>query len=261
MFLKIGDNNDNVKVLQTQLNILDDGDFGPITENSVKEYQKYNCLEIDGVVGETTYKSLFKLYDSDLEKLKGDLPESVYDELKYTCEKFNIDTKLRLVHFLAQCAHESGNFKFLKENLNYSESALKSVFGKYFTSETAKQYARKPELIAGRVYANRMGNGNEASGEGWKFRGRGYIQLTGKNNYSKLSEYLNEDLVSNPNLVSTKYPLSSAAFFFDHNNLWNLCDDGVLESDVKKVTRRVNGGYHGLTDRQNKFDKFLNLIL
>jgi putative chitinase len=250
----------NVKLLQKWLNIKVDGDFGNKTHAAVENYQRDNNMIVDGVVGNTTWTKLFELKMEHLVSLKDELPESVYNELEYTCEKFNIITIFRLSHFLSQCAHESGNFKFLKENLNYSESALNRVFGKYFNEESAKKYARNPEMIASKVYASRMGNGDEESKEGWKFRGRGYIQLTGKNNYTKLSEYLNEDLVSNPDLVSDKYPLASGAFFFDSNNLWSICDDGPYDDIVKKVTRRVNGGYHGLDDRQNKFDKYWKIL-
>jgi putative chitinase len=174
---------------------------------------------------------------------------------------FNITNSHRLAHFLAQCAHESGNFKFLTENLNYSADGLQKIFGKYFpTRPLAEQYARKPDKIGSRVYANRMGNGDEASGEGYKFRGRGYIQLTGKNNYKQFSDFIKEDCVANPDLVATKYPLTSAAFFFDRNDLWRICDRGDSPEVVKAVTVRVNGGTHGLADRQQKFDTYKALI-
>ena len=105
-----------------------------------------------------------------------------------------------------------------------------------------------------------MGNGNEASGEGWKFRGRGYIQLTGKGNYSKFTQFIGEDCVANPDLVATKYPLASAAFFFDINKLWSLCDKGTTDTDVAAVTKRVNGGTNGLSDRIKHFKEFYNLL-
>ena len=185
------------------------------------------------------------------------VPAPVMLEVESMVEKFNITNPLRLSHFLAQAAHESGNFKFLKENLNYSADSLLKVFPKYFKDKvTADKYARNPEKIANRVYASRMGNGDEASGEGFKFRGRGYIQLTGKDNYKAFSNFIGEDCVANPDLVSDKYPLISAAWFFDKNNLWTICDKGASDEVVTSVTKRVNGGTHGLADRLSKFKIF-----
>jgi putative chitinase len=193
--------------------------------------------------------------------LIGNLNTAIITEVNSIVTLFNITNSHRLAHFLAQCAHESGNFKFLTENLNYSADGLQKIFGKYFpTRALAEQYARKPDKIGSRVYANRMGNGDEASGEGYKFRGRGYIQLTGKNNYKEFSDFIKEDCVANPDLVATKYPLTSAAFFFNRNDLWRICDKGDSPEVVKAVTVRVNGGTHGLADRQQKFDTYKALI-
>ena len=189
------------------------------------------------------------------------IPTSVLLELPSVIEKFNITTPLRLAHFLAQCGHESGGFKVFNENLNYSAQGLRSIFGKYFTTEAlAKAYERQPEKIANRVYGNRMGNGDEASGDGYKFRGRGFIQLTGKDNYKAFATFIGEDVVANPDLVATKYPLTSAGFFFDKNKLWSICDLGFTTEVVTKVTKRVNGGTHGLDDRISKFKKYSSLI-
>lgn len=196
----------------------------------------------------------------NLEKLKGVIPESVLKQIPDTAAKFNITTNLRLAHFLAQCAHESGGFKLVQENLNYSADGLKKTFPKYFSGLLAESYARKPELIASRVYGGRMGNGAEPTKEGYKFRGRGYIQLTGKENYTSFSKFINEDCVANPDLVATKYPLASAAFFFNKNNIWAVCDKGATSANVTEVTKRVNGGTHGLPDRLNYFTKYYNLI-
>jgi putative chitinase len=193
--------------------------------------------------------------------LIGNLNTAIITEVNSIVTLFNITNSHRLAHFLAQCAHESGNFKFLTENLNYSADGLQKIFGKYIpTRALAEQYARKPDKIGSRVYANRMGNGDEASGEGYKFRGRGYIQLTGKNNYKEFSDFIKEDCVANPDLVATKYPLTSAAFFFNRNDLWRICDKGDSPEVVKAVTVRVNGGTHGLADRQQKFDTYKALI-
>ena len=197
----------------------------------------------------------------DFSKLKGVVPEAVLNALPNTCSKFNITTGLRLAHFLSQCAHESGNFKAVTENLNYSPDGLRRVFPKYFpTLESTTGYARNPEKIANKVYANRMGNGPETSGEGWKFRGKGYIQLTGKNNYAEFSKYIGEDCVAYPDLVSTKYPLESAAFFFEKNNLWAICDKGNSPDVVTALTKRVNGGILGLADRLKHFNHFYNSL-
>jgi len=193
----------------------------------------------------------------NVSKLETKVPIPVMAEVLSIVERFNMTNPLRLSHFLAQAAHESGNFKFLKENLNYSADSLLKVFPKYFKDKaTADRYARNPEAIASRVYASRMGNGDEASGDGFKFRGRGYIQLTGKDNYKAFSNFIGEDCVAKPDLVSDKYPLVSAAWFFDKNNLWTLCDKGSGDDVVIAITKRVNGGQNGITDRISKFKLF-----
>lgn len=196
-----------------------------------------------------------------LEALSKKLPASVMAEIPVIIEKFGIDGPLRLSHFLSQCAHESGNFKFVKENLNYSADGLRKIFPKYFpTLEAANKYARQPEKIANKVYGSRMGNGDEASGDGFKFRGRGYIQLTGKDNYAAFDKFVDDDILANPDLVATKYPLTSAAFFFHKNKLWEVCDRGHSDDVVTAVTKRVNGGTHGLEDRLAKFSLFNSLL-
>ena len=145
--------------------------------------------------------------------------------------------------------------------MNYSTDGLLKIFSKYFKDRaTAEMYARKPEMIGSRVYANRMGNGDEASKEGFKFRGRGYIQLTGKDNYKQFSDFIGEDCVANPDLVATKYPLTSAAFFFNKNGIWSLCDKGATKNEIVAVTKRVNGGTIGLDDRIHHFEKIHQLL-
>jgi putative chitinase len=195
-----------------------------------------------------------------INKLKGHIPDNVFQQISDTCNKFNITTELRLAHFLSQGAHESENFTIVKENLNYSEKGLLTTFKKYFTPELAKQYAHQPEKIANRVYANRMGNGDEKSGDGYKFCGRGYIQLTGKDNYIVFDKLVDDDILASPILVATKYPMMSAAFFFNNNNLWIICDKGATPAVVKQLTLRVNGGTLGLNSRQQLFDKFYKLL-
>jgi putative chitinase len=162
---------------------------------------------------------------------------------------------------LAQCSHESGGFKVFQENLNYSADGLKKIFPKYFPGNLSESYARNPEKIASKVYGGRMGNGLESTKEGYKFRGRGALQTTGKENYKKLGDFLGVDLISNPDLVATKYPLASAAFFFESNKLWSICDKGADESTVKAVTKRVNGGLIGIDHRLSEFTKFNKLLL
>ena len=196
----------------------------------------------------------------DLTKLKGHVPDSVLEELPMIIEKFGCTTTLRLAHFLAQCAHESGGFKAVTENLNYSAEGLKKIFPKYFPGNLNESYARKPEKIANRVYGGRMGNGPEESGDGWKFRGRGYIQLTSRSNYTEFDKLVPDDIIENPELVATKYPLVSAAFFFNKNGLWKICDKGADDATVTAVTKGVNGAHIGLPDRIKHFKKYWALL-
>jgi len=192
--------------------------------------------------------------------LKTILPAAVFTQIDGVINKFNVTTALRLAHFISQCAHESGHFKLTKENLNYSAEGLVKVFPKYFNAKIVMSYARNPEKIANKVYAKRMGNGDEKSGDGYKYRGRGYIQLTGKTNYTKFTEYIGEDCVAEPELIATKYPLASAAFFFNSNGIWSVCDKGKDDATVKAVTKRVNGGTIGLEDRLRLFRQYIGLI-
>jgi len=195
----------------------------------------------------------------NIEKLKGHVPDAVIDQLPDTISKFEINTPVKLAHFLAQAGHESAGFKAVNENLNYGAKSLLSIFKKYFPTEAkAKEYERKPEKIANLVYGGRMGNGPEASGEGYKFRGRGYIQLTGKDNYKAFDAVVPEDIVANPDLVATKYPLLSAAWFF-HKNCLKKCVD-ASDATVTAVTKCVNGGTIGLPDRLKHFKEYYNLL-
>lgn len=276
MLLKNGSRGEDVKKLQEKLGLSADGVFGPGTEKKVKEWQSQNGLTPDGIVGDGTWAKMFgqsqpvsttvsqttsiPASSFKLSALKGHIPDSVIAQIPDTAAKFNITTPLRLAHFLAQCGHESGGFRAVTENLNYSADGLKKIFGKYFPGNLNESYARQPEKIANRVYGNRMGNGPEASGDGAKFRGRGYIQLTGKDNYSKFDKTVDEDILSNPDLVATKYPLASAAFFFNTNGLWSICDRGSDEATVTAVTKRVNGGTIGLADRIKHFNEYWALL-
>jgi putative chitinase len=197
----------------------------------------------------------------NLDKLKGHIPDNVIAQIPGVMEKFQINTPLRLAHFLAQCGHESGGFRLTKENLNYSAKGLMGIFKKYFPTEAlAKQYERKPEKIANKVYGNRMGNGAEATGDGAKYCGRGYIQLTGKDNYTAFGKSINEDIAANPTVVAEKYALLSAAWFFNKNKLHIMADGGATDAVVTSITKRVNGGTIGLADRIKHFKEYHALL-
>lgn len=273
MLLKVGSEGEEVKKLQIKLGVDPIGKFGPKTEAAVKAWQSANGLKADGIVGDGTWSKLFgetttvitepapvaNVGGLKLEKLKGHIPDNVISQIPDTASKFGIDTPLKLAHFLAQCGHESGGFKVTQENLNYSAKGLRGIFGKYFpTDALAEQYQRKPEAIASRVYGSRMGNGAEPTKEGYKFRGRGYIQLTGKDNYTAFGKSINEDIANNPDLVATKYPLLSAAWFFSKNCLRKCVD--ASDATVTSVTKCVNGGTIGLPDRLKHFKEYYSLL-
>jgi putative chitinase len=280
MLLKVGSKGEDVKKLQSKLGLSADGIFGAGTAAAVKKWQAENGLVADGIVGDGTWSKMFRgetikedkiiiptvvnissVGGLKIDKLKGHIPDSVIAQIPETAAKFNITNNLRLAHFLAQCGHESGGFRAVQENLNYSAKGLTTTFKKYFLTEAAAgPYARNPQKIASKVYGGRMGNGPESTGDGFKFRGRGYIQLTGKQNYTNFAKFIGEDTVSNPDLVATKYPLASAAFFFDSNKLWTLCDRGADNATVTAVTKRVNGGTIGLADRIKHFNEYYKLL-
>lgn len=268
--IKIGSTGDAVKKIQLKVGAKDDGDFGPGTEAKVKAWQKANGLLDDGIIGPNTWDKMFPgetfpkqpivSTEFKLSALQGHLPAAVIDQIPETSQKFNITNVLRLAHFLAQCSHESGGFKLVRENLNYAAGQLTKSWPALFPPAVAAQYGGNAQAIGNRAYGNRMGNGPESSGEGFLFRGRGYIQLTGKENYRIFSQFIGEDCVANPELVATKYPMASAAFFFNKNGLWSICDQGSSDSVVTAVTKRVNGGTNGLSHRLAEFKKFYQLL-
>ena len=279
MILKKGSKGEEVKKLQAKLGLAADGIFGSGTETKLKEWQTKNGLSADGIAGPATLSKLGVTTTSsptpqivkedvvipkggpiDLSGLKGHIPDTVIAQIPTVMEKFQINTPLRLAHFLAQCGHESGGFKAVQENLNYSADGLKKIFPKYFPGNLAESYARNPEKIASKVYGGRMGNGDETTKEGFKFRGRGYIQLTGKSNYTAFAQSIGEDTVANPDLVATKYPLASAAWFFSKNGLNAIADKGADTATVTAVTKRVNGGTIGLADRIKHFNEYYKLL-
>jgi putative chitinase len=276
MLLKLGSEGEDVKKLQAKLGIEAIGKFGPKTDAAVKAWQSANGLTADGIVGDGTWSKMFggaapvaaapaapiaNSGNLKLSNLKGHIPDAVIAMIPDTAAKFAINTPLRLAHFLAQCGHESGGFRATQENLNYSAKGLNGIFRKYFPTEAAAAaYARQPQKIASKVYGNRMGNGNEASGEGYKFRGRGYIQLTGKENYTAFGKSIGEDILSNPDVVSSKYALLSAAWFFSKNGLHKMADSGASDAVVTQITKRVNGGTIGLADRIKHFKEYYKLL-
>jgi putative chitinase len=280
MLLKRGDNNESVKQLQTKLGLEPIGNYGPKTEEAVKAYQLKNGLTADGIVGNGTWNKIMGITEAvapvaavtvatpvasvgglKLDKLKGHIPDVVIQMIPDTAAKFQINTPLRLAHFLAQCGHESGGFRVTQENLNYSAKGLAGIFKKYFPTEAAATpYARQPQKIANKVYANRMANGSEASGDGYKFRGRGYIQLTGRDNYTQFGKAIGEDIANNPDAVSSNYALLSAAWFWSKNGLNKLADGGATDAVVTSITKRVNGGTIGLADRIKHFNEYYKLL-
>jgi putative chitinase len=189
-------------------------------------------------------------------------PQVWADSMAEVFPTYGIDTPKRIAAFLAQCGHESGGWTVFEENLNYSAQGLRKIFGKYFPNdEIALAYQRQPEKIANRIYANRMGNGPEESGEGFKYRGRGPIQLTGKSNYTAFAKDMFEDwqnVVENPDWVTydKDFALMSAIWFWNKNGLNKEADAG----DIKTMTRKINGGYIGLEDRIKHYEEAIHLL-
>jgi len=200
----------------------------------IKDFQTKYGLTPDGVLGKNT---LFKIK-----------------------EVLSIKSIEMLAHFMGQCHVESVGFTRLTENLNYSEKGLLTTFKKYFTPDTAQLYQRNPEKIANKVYANRMGNGSELSGDGWEHRGMGLIQLTGKDNQDLFSNYIKDPAIkSDPSIIATKYPFESAKFYFDNKHLWTLCS-AVNEVSITALSYRVNGGTNGLQERIEWTNHYYNIL-
>jgi putative chitinase len=198
-----------------------------------------------------------------LEKLRSFLPDNPhvdywYDAMSKCLPDYEINTDVRIAAFLAQCAHESGGFKFLKENLNYRAESLMKVWPRYFPDlETAQRYAHNQEMIANRAYSNRMGNGPEESGDGWKFCGRGLVQLTGRNNYQAFADSIETNIDDIPEYLQTfEGAVQSACWFWENNNLNELAD----RQDILTMTKKINGGTLGLNERQNHFQRALQIL-
>ena len=202
--------------------------------NYLEKFQYKNGLVSNGILGKNTFA-----------KMK---------------EVFGISSNEKLAHFLGQVSHESMGFSVGEENLNYSAKGLRTIFRKYFTVKDSIFYARKPEKIANIVYANRMGNGNEASGDGWKHRGMGAIQLTGKNNQELFANKIRDlKILNNPKIIAEKYFFESALFFFNENRLWDLCEE-VNDDAIEVLTRRINGGINGLDDRIDLTNRYYSMV-
>lgn len=202
--------------------------------DQVKQIQKKIGTVEDGIIGPNTIKKMREYWKLDREEVS---------------------------HFLGQCNHETAGFRYKEENLNYSKDGLLKVFGKYFDSAKADRYKRQPEKIANLVYGGRMGNGTEETGDGYKFRGRGAIQLTGRNNYERFAQKINNlDVYCKPDLVAGPYFWDAALFYFNENNIWALCKE-VDRGTVSKVTKKINGGYNGLEDRIDKTNYYYRMAL
>jgi len=274
MLIKKGSTGDDVKKIQGKLNLPQTGVFDQKLEDAVKLWQSKNGLTSDGIMGNISWGKMMqenlnadiditapvKSTHIDINTLSKVIPKKVLDQIPGVMEKFSINTPLRLAHFLSQCGHESGGFTLTEENLNYSADGLKRVFPKYFPGNLNESYARKPEKIGSRVYGSRMGNGSEETKEGYKYRGRGYIQLTGKSNYESFGKDIGVDLKTSPDLVATQYPLLSAGWFFHKNKINEISDKGSSDDVVIKVTKRVNGGTIGIADRLKHFKEYYALL-
>lgn len=272
--IKIGSiETEAVKAIQLKLGLTVDGGFGPKTEMAVKAFQEKNGLTADGIIGDETATkmgvdlSLYKKngymltigvlkYVTGINNIK-QLTE-VTSALNDTIAKYDINTPLRVCHFLAQLLHESNNLQATKENLNYSAKALSITFKKYFPTEAlANAYARQPDKIANKVYANRMGNGPAESNDGASFKGRGYIQITGKDNYKELSRALGVDFIAHPELMeSPKYAVLSAGWYWNEHNINRLAD----KDNAIGITKTINGGVNGLDDRLAHLAKLKSII-
>ncbi|MCL2760773.1 MAG: peptidoglycan-binding protein [Desulfuromonadales bacterium] len=267
MLIKRGSKGTNVRTWQTfliQQGLLSppaDGIFGPKTEQSTITYQRLHGLPPDGIVGPKTW-SAAGLPELTIEQFKKLFPTNKeaaawVKALNSILPKYDINTTLRIAAFLAQCGHESIGFTAVKENSNYSAEALTKTWPQHFPASIASQYARQPEKIANRAYANRMGNGSEASGDGWKYRGRGVIQLTGKDNYKAFANATGKTLEAVISYLETKEgAVESACWYWSTRNLNKYADN----KDITGMTKIINGGTNGLADRQALYKKALSIF-
>lgn len=239
--------------------IVVDGASGPATRATIKQFQIDTGLEADGIAGRVTQAALNGDVVSEPDALLTLVPKKFHAALEETFARFEMNTPERKASFIAQCGHESAGFKTFSENLNYSAQSMERVWPKHFNGGNSAAYHRQPEKIANRAYRDRMGNGDEASGDGWKFRGRGAIQLTGKDNYTRFSKAVFGDarVLLDPDMVSAA-PCNflSAGWFWSENDLNRYADS----QDIVGQTKRINGGTHGLEDRKNRYAKALRVF-
>jgi predicted chitinase len=260
MILKRGSTGPDVRTLQAQLakhgyyNGIIDGDFGPLTEAAARQFQATHRLGVDGVVGLITRAAIGMerqqlILNTEHLVAMGATRENAekhIDSMRLLMPQHGIDTPKRVHHFLAQIFHESGNLRVTRENMNYSAARLLQIFPRYFTRAEALAFQGQPERIANRVYAGRNGNGPETSGDGWRFRGRGLIQLTGKRNYYNFAQWVREDVIAHPERVAGPLAVDVAVWYWIANGLNELAD----QDDIRLVTQRINGGQHGIEDRR-----------
>lgn len=279
MILKKGSTGEDVKKLQTKLGLTSDGLFGPGTETAVKKWQLDNGLTSDGIVGDGTWEKMFgsTVTESapivsggplDLNKLKGKIPQSIFDILPEAFGKYNINTPLRASHFLGQIAHESGDFTIKTESMNYSTpSRIVDIWPSRFnldgsgSKKDANKYIKNQELLAEAVYGGRMGN-NDA-GDGFRFRGGGFLQLTGKEAYQGYAKYLGKTVGETADLLRSenKYAMDAACWEYVVNMKLNtVADQGMNDDVIKVISKKINGGYIGLDDRKLKCKKYYSIL-
>jgi putative chitinase len=279
MLLKKGSTGDDVKKLQEKLGLGADGTFGSGTEAAVKKWQSDNGLTADGIVGEGTWSKMFGSVVTetapivsggslDLNKLKGKIPQSIFDILPEAFEKYSINTPLRASHFLGQIAHESGDFTIKTESMNYSTpSRIVDIWPSRFnldgsgSKKDANKYIKNQELLAEAVYGGRMGN-NDA-GDGFRFRGGGFLQLTGKEAYQGYAKYLGKTVGETADLLRSenKYAMDAACWEYVVNMKLNtVADQGMNDDVIKVISKKINGGYIGLDDRKLKCKKYYSIL-
>lgn len=197
-----------------------------------------------------------------LQEIVGVTADGIFgpNTLRASAAFYNL-TPCQAAHLFGQLNVETAGFTRFVENLNYSAARLREVFPKYFTELEARQYAGKPQAIANRVYANRMGNGSEQSGNGWDYRGRGFIQLTGKANYSAFARFLgNSEPIHNPDCIIDRYAFAVALWYFSKNGIWDIAKKGVTDQIITQVTKKINGGTNGLASRKEKTLKYYGYL-
>ena len=275
MLLKVGSSGEDVKKLQEKLGVAADGSFGPGTETAVKKWQAANDLDDDGIVGNGTWSKMFDTLDKveptstlDISKLKGKVPDSLFELLPEAFAKYGINSVLRASHFLGQISHESGEFTIKTESMNYSTPArIAEIWPSRFNidgsggKKKAGDFIKNQEKLAEAVYGGRMGN--DQAGDGFRFRGGGYLQLTGKEAYKGYAAYLGKSVGDTADLLrsETKYSLDAACWEYCINMKLNgVADRGMSDDVIKVISKKINGGYIGLADRISKVTKFYNIL-